>query len=141
MRQRRQALRRHHNRQHPHLRPAPYCQVIWCPRQMRSPALAGSQTKPRCHFLSNPEERAEQSWGRAYIFNINSKNIERYSEEYWTLLAGMAHGYALGTATYLHPRPDPGSLHHTVPSGDVPLDTRLRSENVVFNGTLTTPTY
>jgi hypothetical protein len=39
------------------------------------------------------------------------------------------------------PPPEPGSLHHTDPSDDVPLDTWLSSEDVVLNGTLTTPSW
>ena len=34
-----------------------------------------------------------------------------------------------------------GSLHHTDPSDDVPLDTCLSSEDVDLNGTVVTPTF
>jgi hypothetical protein len=41
----------------------------------------------------------------------------------------------------LSPPPESGSLHHADPSDDVLLDTRLSSEDVGLNGTLTTPTF
>jgi hypothetical protein len=37
-------------------------------------------------------------------------------------------------------KPESGSLHHVTLSDDVPLDTRLSSEDVALNGTLTTVT-